>query len=165
MKNFDWTQFTRKIAIEASLQEIYDAWTIPAELERWFLSDASFLTSKGEERNKSESIQTNDTYAWKWYLWEGTETGTIRTANKKDTITFTFAADDCIVTVSLKPYSKGTIVSLHQGNIPTTDKDKEAIRLGCDSGWSFFLVNLKSVYEGGLDLRNKNPKLKKMLNA
>jgi len=36
--------------------------------------------------------------------------------------------------------------------------------LGCASGWAFYLVNLKSIYEGGLDLRNKTPALKHMLN-
>ena len=165
MENFDWTQFTRKIAIEAPIQEIYNAWTVPNELERWFLSDASFLTKSGSPRNKSESINIDDTYAWKWFLWEGTETGTVRKANNKDILAFTFAAEDCVVTISLISYDKGTIVSLHQGNIPTTDKAKEDIRLGCDQGWSFYLVNLKSVYEGGIDLRNKDANLKAMLNT
>jgi len=57
------------------------------------------------------------------------------------------------------------VVSLTQKNIPTDDQNKINTRLGCDSGWSFYLVNLKSIYEGGLDLRNKNEKLKSMLNA
>lgn len=56
------------------------------------------------------------------------------------------------------------IVQLTQKNIATDDPSKKGIRLGCESGWSFFLVNLKSVYEGGIDLRNKNTELKGMLN-
>ncbi len=35
MKDFDWTQFTRKIAIEAPIDLIYNAWAIPEEIERW----------------------------------------------------------------------------------------------------------------------------------
>ncbi len=57
------------------------------------------------------------------------------------------------------------MVELTQKNIPTDDESKQDIRLGCDSGWSFFLVNLKSIYEGGLDLRNKNADLKRMINS
>ena len=56
------------------------------------------------------------------------------------------------------------IVELTQKNIPTDDNSKQHIRLGCHTGWSFYLVNLKSVYEGGLDLRNKETKLKVMMN-
>jgi len=57
------------------------------------------------------------------------------------------------------------VVELTQKNIPTDDHSKQNIRLGCDTGWSFFLVNLKSVYESAHDLRNKNEKLKGMINA
>ena len=56
------------------------------------------------------------------------------------------------------------MVTLSQSNIPLDNKSKQNIRLGCESGWSFFMLNLKSVYEGGLDLRNKNDKLPGMLN-
>ena len=51
-----------------------------------------------------------------------------------------------------------------QNDIPTDDISKRSIRLGCDFGWFFYLLNLKSVYEGGLDLRNKDEELKGMLN-
>ena len=51
-----------------------------------------------------------------------------------------------------------------QKDIPTDDESKQGIRLGCHSGWSFYLVNLKSVYEGGLDLRNKDDALGVMVN-
>jgi hypothetical protein len=55
------------------------------------------------------------------------------------------------------------IVELTQKDIPTDDASKQNIRLGCHTGWSFFLVNLKSVYEGGLDLRNKDSNFKGMI--
>jgi hypothetical protein len=35
----------------------------------------------------------------------------------------------------------------------------------CGLGWTFYLANLKSILEGGLDLRNKNPEIQKMINA
>ena len=67
-------------------------------------------------------------------------------------------------TLLLKPYEGDVIVQLTQSHIPMDDQSKKDIRLGCESGWSFFLVNLKSIYEGGVDLRNKNESLKGMLN-
>ncbi|NQY67347.1 MAG: hypothetical protein HRT72_06450 [Flavobacteriales bacterium] len=50
--------------------------------------------------------------------------------------------------ISLKEESGYVIVELVQKNIPIDDSSKRGIRLGCDSGWSFFMLNLKSVYEG-----------------
>jgi hypothetical protein len=32
-------------------------------------------------------------------------------------------------------------------------------------GWVFYLANLKSFPEGGIDLRNKNEKLKSVINS
>lgn len=163
MKDFDWTQFTRKIAIGASVQTLYDAWTIPAEIEQWFLSNATYLTSEGTPVSKTEAVAKGLTYQWQWYLYDVTESGTIREANGKDQFQFTFAGD-CVVDVSFKAYDKGTIATLTQSGIPTDNESKKNIRLGCDHGWSFYLLNLKSVYEGGIDLRNKDPQLKPMLN-
>ena len=45
MINFDWTTFTRKIAIKANLSDIYNAWTKATEIEKWFLSNATFIDS------------------------------------------------------------------------------------------------------------------------
>lgn len=164
MENFNWTEFTRKIPISTSIDKLYKAWTVPAEIERWFLKDATFINKKGEKRTKSSPVQTDDVYQWKWFQWDAVEKGTIVSANGKDKIKFTFAGD-CLVEIFLEPYENETIVCLTQRNIPTTDTAKKDIRLGCDHGWSFYLVNLKSVYEGGLDLRNKDTNLPAMVNS
>ena len=51
-----------------------------------------------------------------------------------------------------------------QSEIPIDDNSKENIRLGCAFGWTFYLLNLKSVLEGGLDLRNKDSELNGVIN-
>ena len=96
-------------------------------------------------------------------MYDTTEHGKIIDANGKDFIQFTFAGE-CLVDIKLSIQGDYIIVELTQINIPIDDNSKQGIRLGCDSGWSFFLVNLKSVYEGGIDLRNKDTSLKGMLN-
>lgn len=48
MKNFDWTTFTKKIAIKSTLSDIYDAWTQPSEIEKWFLSNAVFTNARND---------------------------------------------------------------------------------------------------------------------
>jgi Activator of Hsp90 ATPase homolog 1-like protein len=163
MTTFDWTAFTRKIAIRANLSDIYNAWTKASEIEKWFLSKAVFTDINGTQIGKNNPIEKGFTYEWNWYLYDTTENGKITDTNGKDFIQFTFAGN-CLVDIKLSIQDNYVIVELTQKNIPTDDDSKQGIRLGCDSGWSFFLVNLKSVYEAGLDLRNKDTSLKGMLN-
>lgn len=164
MTNFDWTTFTRKIAIKAKLNDIYNAWTKASEIEKWFLSKALFIDTNKIPIAKDKPIEKGFSYEWNWYLNDITEHGKINETNGIDFIQFTFAGN-CLVDINLTTQEDNVLVELTQKNIPTDDNSKQGIRLGCDSGWSFFLVNLKSVYEGGLDLRNKDTKLKGMLNS
>ena len=163
MKNFDWTSFTRKIAVKTDLKSMYDAWAKSGNIESWFLSNCDYK-SKDENIPKDQYAEAGMTYAWSWYLWDAVENGKVIIANGKDHFQFTFAGD-CIVDVRLKEFKEHVIVAITQSNISEDDKSKVDIRLGCDKGWSFYLVNLKSIYEGGLDLRNKNAEIKGMLNT
>ena len=164
MKNFEWETFTKKIAVRADISTIYNAWAIPSEIERWFLKHAEYFSDYDKKLKPLLPISTPCTYNWSWYGYNSIEKGKITLINGKDQIQFSFAGD-CVVDVNLSGNIDYTIVTLTQKNIPTDDKSKKNIRLGCDSGWSFYLVNLKSVYEGGLDLRNKEEKLKGMINS
>lgn len=164
MQNFDWTTFTRKIAVKADLSTMYDAWAKASEIEKWFLSRAVYYDTNAQPINPSVPIEKGNTYEWSWFLYDPKESGTITEANGIDFIQFTFAGQ-CLVDIKLTPFNDHTIVELTQKNIPTDDASRQGIRLGCDSGWSFFLVNLKSVYEGGQDLRNKDVAMKGMVNS
>ncbi len=164
MKNFDWTTFTKKIAIKAKQSEIYNAWTKASDIEKWFLSKAVFIDTNENSIGKEEQIEKGFSYEWNWFLYDVTERGKITETNGQDFIQFTFAGE-CLVDIKLSTQDEYVIVELIQKNIATDENSKQEIRLGCESGWSFFLVNLKSVYEGGIDLRNKDTKHKGMLNT
>ena len=163
MKDFDWTQFTKRIAIKAPLEDLYNAWTSSNELEKWFLKKARFFDENNQEISLSEPVSPKMTYLWNWFLYEETEKGEITIANGKDHVQFTFAGS-CLVDVTFSREHDHTVVELKQTGIPLDDKSKQFIRLGCSSGWSFYLVNLKSVFEGGLDLRSKDERLRPMVN-
>lgn len=163
MQNFNWTSFTKRIAVRQNLEVIYNAWTIPNEIEKWFLKTALFYRSDGNVINGQERIKEEDTYKWIWYLYQETESGKIIELNGTDFMRFTFAGN-CLVDIKLLRDGEYTIVELTQHNIPTDDHSKQYIRIGCASGWSFYLTNLKSVYEGGIDLRNKEERLQPMIN-
>jgi uncharacterized protein YndB with AHSA1/START domain len=162
MKDFDWTRFTRKVPVNAPLQRLYDAWAKPAEVQRWFLKQCDYSRADGTI-GPDTLTQAGDTYAWQWFGYDPTERGRILEANGRDLFRFTFAGA-CIVEVKLTQHGDVVIVELTQSDIPTDEASMRNIRLGCHTGWSFFLLNLKSVYEGGLDLRNRNADLKGMMN-
>lgn len=164
MKNFNWTTFRRSIAVKATQEKMYNAWTKAGEIEKWFVSKANYFKPNGESVDKNTSIVKGCTYEWNWYLYDVVERGKITEANGKDFLQFTFAGN-CLVDINLSTQGDYVMVELTQKNIPTDDKSKKDIRLGCDSGWSFFLVNLKSVYENGYDLRNKDIKFKGTING
>ena len=163
MDTIDWTSFSRKVAIKSNVQIIYDAWTKSFEIEKWFLLKSSFYSHDGCLLKPEKRISKGDTYKWSWFLYEGVEGGRITEANGKNHLQFTFAGE-CLVDIDLEQRDEYVIVRLTQKNIPTDNMSKQNIRLGCDRGWSFFLLNLKSFYENGIDLRNRNPEFSGMLN-
>jgi uncharacterized protein YndB with AHSA1/START domain len=163
MKNFDWTKFIKRIAVKAPMETIYNAWTIPSEIEKWFLKTARYNDGNQQPVPGDQQVKSGAKYEWTWFLYDGVEQGKITAANGKDFFQFSFAGD-CIVEIKLSEQFGHTVVELTQSNIPADDISKENIRLGCSSGWSFYFVNLKSVYEGGLDLRSKDERLKPMVN-
>jgi hypothetical protein len=162
MKNFNWIEFTLKVPIKAKLSTLYDAWTKSDELEKWFLSKAVYLDSENNPIDKNANVKKGSTYRWNWYTFDVTESEKIFEANGK--VFFQFGFVGCTVDIKLIEQGDSVIVELRQYNIPIDDESKKGIRLSCDTGWSFFLVNLKSIYEGGIDLRNKHAEFKGMVN-
>ncbi len=163
MKNFNWTRYTKKIAVKAPLNLIYAAWTTAEELERWFLEEVRFYDTDQTLTGKQVPAEKGFVYKWKWHLYDDIVKGKILEANGKDFFQFTFEGEST-VEIKLTTDRDYTLIELTHKNIPTDDESKQYIRLGCAAGWTFYLINLKSVYEGGLDLRNKDEHLHIMIN-
>ena len=164
METIDWTRFTRRAAVKAPMNVIYDAWTKASEIEKWFLKTAEYTSTNKEKRPADENFQKGDSYIWTWFNYDGKEENNIIEANGKDFISFGFAGQ-CIVEINLSEVDGMVIIELTQTNIPTDEKSKSDIRLGCDRGWSYYLVNIKSFYENGNDLRLKDSKIHKAVYA
>ena len=147
MDNFNWSQFTKRIQIKSDLATIYNSWTKSAELEKWFLSKAVYFDSNGKNISATENVSADCKYEWNWFAQNYFESGKVITANGTDLFEFTFAGE-CKVQVKLSEVKNS----------------KQNIRLGCAFGWTFYLINLKSVLEGGLDLRNKDSEMEGLVN-
>lgn len=135
-------------------------------MEYWFLRLSEYKKPDGSLRDHDELVARGDTYKWLWYGWpdDTVERGEILDCNDKDLFRFSFGkAGHC--TVRIYDEQERTIVELVQDRIPTDEQAKHYWHLGCKTGWTFHLANMKSLYEGGLDLRNKEEKLQGMLNS
>lgn len=166
MQKKDWSQFSLRIPVNTGIQEIYDRWTTPGGLESFFLRQALFTTADGIAKAGGEKIAVGDTYVWRWYGYPDavTETGTVLAANGKDFLQFTFGKAGS-VSIVVKTMEGATVVELTQENIPTDEDSKFNYHIGCQGGWLFYLVNLKSLIEGGIDLRNRDEKLTQVINS
>lgn len=160
----DWSSFTRRITVNQPGRAIYEAWAVPSRVERWFLRTAEYVGFDGKPKNRDLAVETGDAYLWRWhgYLDDVHESGTIIEANGLNRFAFTFT-QDCLVTVTIKEENGETVVELTQSRIPE-DSDR-GIYVDCSYGWTFYLANLKSVLEGGIDLRNKNVDIQNVVNS
>jgi uncharacterized protein YndB with AHSA1/START domain len=166
MEKIDWSHFVVRVNIKAPVDILYQAWATRSGMEKWFLRLSEFKKPGGTLHSNDEYVQKGDTYRWRWYGWpdEMEESGEILECNGKDLLRFSFGkAGNC--TIKIYPEQGETIVELIQENIPTDEQSRQNWHVGCKTGWTFFLANMKSLFEGGIDLRNKNEKLQKVLTA
>lgn len=166
MKAYDWGSFTQRINVNAAMEKLYNAFATRTGMESWFLRSCEYKHADGRLVKADEHVSQQDSYTWLWYGWPDTtiETGNILSANGKDELSFVFGKAGT-VTVKIYTAANETIVELKQDHIPADEASKFNFHVGCSNGWVFYLANLKSIMEGGIDLRNKNIDLKNVLNA
>jgi uncharacterized protein YndB with AHSA1/START domain len=143
---YDWSQFTQSVAVAAPVDKVFNMWADPQQLRKWFLADAKM------------DLKKNGSFEWEW-LGGIKEYGKILDIHKPRKLSFTFAGSVCDVLI--KKDKRGTLVTLHQHKIPVTDKYKAGIHLSCSCGWTFFLTNLKTFLEYGIDLRETDARFRK----
>ncbi|WP_353779467.1 SRPBCC domain-containing protein [Winogradskyella sp. 3972H.M.0a.05] len=159
MKELTWNAFEKKIYLKYPLEKLYWLWATKEGITSWFLSNAKYFDSLGEERSHEEYIKAGDSYSWFWHNWDGQEDGKVIEANGKDFLQFEFA--DSLLDINLEQEGDVVILTLKQHNIPTDNDSKLKIHFGCSNGWTFWLTNLKAYVEHGIllneteiDLRN-----------
>ncbi len=168
MSTYDWSRFICRISIRATTEQLYAAWATRAGIESWFLRLSEYKNPGDMARAMDEPVQEQDSYRWRWHGWpdEVTETGTILECNGKDLFKFSFGkAGNCTITIRDEGVQGEMMVELLHDNIPMDEQGKHYWHLGCKTGWTFYLANMKSIFEGGLDLRNKNENIKEVVNS
>ena len=149
----NWSSFEKRILINKNIEAVYNCWTTQDQIETWFLEKADYYYGTIERKN-NEKIKKGDKFSWKWNNWDIVEEGEILEANGNDFISFTFGSGGD-VQVYLKEVGDSTEVKLIQDKIPTDDKSKMNYYVGCSTGWTFWLTNLKAYLEYGITLHAK----------
>ena len=166
MQIYDWSQFRLRIPVNAEPATIFNAWSTQQGLESWFLRKAEFIKADGSMRPSKENVQIGDSYVWMWHGWpdEVSEKGVVLQENGKDVFKFSFGKGGN-VTINIKEEEGQTIEDLLQDEIPVDEHSRTLYHIGCTKGWVFYLANLKSILEGGVDLRNRNELLRDVVNS
>jgi len=154
---YDFSQFKLRVDIKTSVENAYTAWATPAGLNSWFIGRVVFTDEKGVVRSGDSPAQANDEYTcfFNSHPEKVAIKGKVLRANGKNLFSFTFSKS-CPVTITVYSEHDETIVELIESNLPTDEETIKKHYVGDSKGWIFYLTNLKSVLEGGLDLRNKN---------
>lgn len=166
MADFDWKTFTVRVPVNAPVEKLYWCWATRKGIEYWFLRLGEYKKPDSSFRGNDEYVQKGDTYRWLWHGWpdDTVEHGEILDCNGKDFFKFSFGkAGNCAVTI--KNENGINVAELVQDEIPDDEQGRHYWHLGCKTGWTFYLANLKSLLEGGIDLRNRNIKIKNVINS
>lgn len=164
--HFDWSRFVVRVNVRAPREQLYYSWATQEGMESWFLRLCEFTTKGGKLLPQVDKATRGDRYKFLWHGWpdETVEFGEILEANGSDLFRFSFGkAGNC--TVRLLQAGDEQIVELEQDSIPTDEEGRTQFHIGCKTGWTFYLANLKSMAEGGIDLRNRDVTLQNMLNS
>ena len=145
VKPYDWTQFRMKIEIKAPPSKVYRAWTDSNLITKWFTVKAHVIPKKGGR------------LFFQWLGGDKLEDKVIA-ARKNSLFHFPFGSKGEQVKIKIKKIKGGSLVELHQYNMKTDPRSKVYMHMGCMSGWTFFLTNLKSYLENNIDLRSHNPR-------
>ena len=165
-EKYDWSRFTVRINVNAPVEKLYRGWATRSGIEHWFLRLSEYRNPDGSVKGDDEYVQKGDTYTWRWHGYPDStqEEGEIVEANGKDFFKFRFGKAG-VCSVSIKQVLGESIVELTQEEIPTDEKGMQYYHVGCKTGWTFHFTNMKSIYEGGHDLRNKREDLKDVINS
>ncbi len=169
--NYDWTSFTVRVNIKnTTIEKVYAMWATISGMEQWFLRMCAYKKEETVWLGAFDKVIEGALFSWYWHGWPDTvsEKGKIIIANGIDNLQFTFGqpgAENMLCEVKIYTEQNEIICELKQSNIPVDEKGKSYFHIGSLTGFTFYLTNLKSIMEGGIDLRNKNEALKNIMTC
>lgn len=150
----DWRSFDVYLQIDAEPRAVMDVWRTTSGITSFFVADMRAKTQSGAARAEGELIEPGDGYCWQYvhdYAGEGRFV-----ASTDELVKFTFGTE-FEVEVTAEASGNGSLLHLHQSGIDDSPDGRVYSSLNCRCCWIAFLVNLKSIAEHGIDLRDHQP--------
>jgi uncharacterized protein YndB with AHSA1/START domain len=141
---YDWSQFTLRILIDAPVSKVFKAWTDQDQVSQWFTTRTEIQPRKGGR------------LYFEWVAGDKWESEVLA-VRKNQLFAFLFGDKGETVEVKFRKLGRKCICELHQYNIKTDPKSRYVMHRDTLQGWTFFLTNLKSWLEHGIDLRSHDP--------
>lgn len=157
-----WRMLVQRIDVRAPAESVYAAWATAEGLTGWFPMEAVLMGGDGVELDPGSMASVGDQFRLTWHTGH-TEEGEFLEARLAEHLRFTFG-DRILVDVDLEPLEDGSVMVTLTQTQDRTDEENLMIMLGFKEGWAFYLTNLKSVLEGGLDLRSYAPDIEHRVN-
>lgn len=121
--------------VEASPNRVFEALSDPDELAKWFPAKAMIDPVKG---GRFSFVMKNG------YVWEGKLSG----FKQNKSVSYPFI--EGTASFELVKKRRGTLLKLNNTGFETLE-----MLVAASGGWAYYLTNLKSVLEHGVDLRMK----------
>ena len=153
-----WTELTSRIYVRAQASSDFEAWATEAGLVRWLAESAAFCAAGGPSPRPDGAARAGDSFRWVRQGGRDVLAGQVVAAEWPGRVALTFGrAGTCEVTLTGE--ADGTLVEVCRRDLPDAETCAE-----CSRCWAFRLANLKSVLEGGLDLRETDPARRGVVN-
>ena len=160
----DWLGFTQAIQVDAATERVFELIATCAGLERWFIRRATASC------DRAQFLPVGDRLSLTWRGMNDadmTEVDGVLACEPMRRMRIGWYEDKGWVEFRVTARaSGGSTVELEQRMHPSADRALiEQAYIGCREGWAFYLANLKSVAEGGRDLRDPRPDRPGLVNV
>jgi len=154
----DWTKLTARIAVKAHPAAVFEAWATGPGLCRWLLESAAFRAPDERLPRQDAAARAGDECRWTWPAGGRVVEGQLLAADWPERLELTLGpAGKCRIRLTVD--GELTVVEVEQSDLPDA-----ATYVEFSKAWTFALTNLKSVLEGGADLRETDPRRKDVVN-
>ncbi|HMQ78227.1 MAG TPA: hypothetical protein PKE39_05495 [Ignavibacteria bacterium] len=149
--NFNLSEFHHSIYLRSHLSEVYYYIASADGICKWFMGKAVYTDYAGNTLNPADTACRGDTFSWHWLNKDLSVSGKVLKTISDELFSFTFG-NLFEITISIKEDNGRSLLNLHQKYTAGAEKNDFA-HINCCVCWVFFLTNLKSVLEHGIDLR------------
>lgn len=161
-ENFNKKKFSHGILLKASKDKVFEYVSTGSGLSKWFIGSADYFYNDKSIRFGKDTAQKGDSFLWKWLNKDLELKGIVTDSDDKCEFGFTFGSS-FFVNIKLSESGDRTKLVLTQ-SYQDSATDNEFGFINCCVCWVFFLTNLKSVIEHGIDLRETEADIEMLVN-